>query len=173
MGLRVYADIEIRGVVYPTAVDAARALGVTDGTVRAAARNGTLHRVGLGQCFPEPMPIRIRGVVYPDAHTAARANGVTVSAIWQAMHKNKLDRVGLGPSYDRPSRAKPFAIGPARYVSMAAASVALGFSRDFISRELRRNRARAMERIIAAQMARDAGGRGAGVGGAQCRSREA
>lgn len=169
MGLRVYADIEIRGVVYPTAVDAARALGVTDGTVRAAARNGTLHRVGLGQCFPEPMPIRIRGVVYPDAHEAARAHGVTVSAVRQAMCRNRLDRVGLGPCRDRPSRARPFAVGPARYVSMAAASVALGFSRDFISRELRRNRARAMERIIAAQMARDA----ARAGGAQCRSREA
>jgi len=156
MGRTIYRDIEIRGVTYPTAPAAARALGVTPDTIRRARRNGTLHRVGLGRVGVEPMPIRIRGLDYADAHAAAVALGVTAAAVWQAAHKGTLDRVGLGPRRDNPSRARPVAIGSASYASMAVASKVLGFGESYISQALRRKSKRAMERIVAAQMAMEA-----------------
>ena len=156
MGQRIYRDLDIRGRVFSTAGAAAAHFGITENAVRAAARKGTLHRVGLGRPGAEPMPILIRGVFYASAHDAARALNVLPSAIWQALSQNRLDTVGLGPRCPRPHRSRAITIGPVTYPSLRAADRALGFVPGYISLALRRKSKHAGGRILAAAMAASA-----------------
>lgn len=160
MGVRLYRDLVVRGEVFPTAAAAAARFGVSADTVRIAARKGTLHRVGTGAVGSEPFPVRIRGVVYPSARAAAKALGVSPGAVWQALAQGDVDRIGLGPRCHRPHRSRAITLGGMRFASMAAADRALGFSPGYIAHSLRRGRRSALERIMAAAMARAEGRRG-------------
>lgn len=152
MGARKYGPIEIRGEVFPDVNAAAQRFGVTPDTVRIAARNGTLHRVGTGAVGKEPMRVLIRGVLYPDAHAAAKALRVTTQAVWKAIHEGREDALGLGPRCPRPHRSRPFAIGGLSWPSMAQASVDLGFCPSYVAHSLKSGRKAALERIVAAAM---------------------
>lgn len=151
MGATKHRNLEIRGVVYPTARAAAEAHGVTHSAILAAIRNGTLHRVGTGRTGVEPMPIRIRGEVFENAHLAAQRFGVRATAIYQAISQNRLDRIGLPLTFNGCG-SKPFSVGNLNFASMAQASVALGFGRDYISQATRRKSKHAAARILAAAM---------------------
>lgn len=150
MGARLHRDIEIRGVVYPTAQAAARALGVQAQTVRKAAQRGTLDSVGLGLSHPRPMPVRIRGRVYPSARAAAAALGVSQGAIRQALARGDPDSVGRR-RYNG-ARARPVAIGGLQFASMAEASRALGFSQSYVSKVLRGRSPVSRQRLLGAAM---------------------
>lgn len=78
--------VTIRGVAYPSQKAAAEALGVAKATVCAAAKRGTLDKVGLGLSQPgcEPAytrPTTVAGVTYPSRKAAAEALGVTLSQL--------------------------------------------------------------------------------------------
>lgn len=137
MGARKYRDIEVRGVVYPTAQAAAAALGVREITVLRAARLGRLDTLGLGAAGLQSMPVRIRGVVYPSAAAAASALGVGVSAVRQALARGREDRVGLPRHRKLPPNSAPgkaVSIGGFEFVSQVAADAALGLPRGTTSR---------------------------------------
>lgn len=152
MGKRLYRDIEIRGVVYPTVQAAAQAFGITPKAVTLAISKGTTHRIGTGAVGPEPMPVRVRGKLYPDAGAAAKALGLTRPAIYAAISEAREDRVGLAPVYN-VARSKPITIAGMAFPSMASASRALGFQPGFIAKALKRGSKRGQERILAAAMA--------------------
>lgn len=149
MGKRLYCNITIRGVTYPTAQAAARALAVQEQTVQRAARLGVLDQVGLGKGRKERLPVSVRGVVYPDAHSASAATGLAVNTIYNAIARGHADRVGLGPVYDRPPNAQPIVLGPLSFPSQTEAERVLGFSRGYISRAKRLGW---MESVVAAAM---------------------
>lgn len=150
MGRRAYRDIEIRGTVYATAQEAARALGVQCQTIRWAVKNGRLDHVGTGS-GPRPMPIRIRGQRFEDAHAAARHFGVTPQAVWSAIQVGDPDRVGRKGRYAHSS-SKPVRIAGRSFASMAQASLALGFERSYLSKTLKTGGPVARERVLAAAM---------------------
>lgn len=151
MGLRIYRDIEVRGVVYATAQDCARALGVTDQAVRRAVRSGCTRRLGLRQAHVEPMAVRIRDRVFPDARAAAAAFDVGVTAIYAAIARGEIDRIGLPPRRRNP-KSLPIVIGGLRFASMAEAERALGFRPGYIAHSRKLGRRSAMEKIVAAAM---------------------
>lgn len=93
MGKRVHENLEIRGVVYATAQEAAAVLGVQDQTVMIAARTGRLDGVGLAPPS-RPPEVVIRGVGYPSPRAAAEALGVSVNTVYAARSIGKLDSVG-------------------------------------------------------------------------------
>lgn len=150
MGKRKYRDIEIRGVVYPDAVSAARKLKVQPDTVRLAARLGTLDKVGLGVRIV-PTPVRIAGKVYPSAKAAGAAFGKTPHAVWKAIDEGDPDRIAR-PRCNARNKAKPVKIGPLSFPSMREASVKLGFGADYVSHALRRGSPQARQKILAAAM---------------------
>lgn len=152
MGRRIYRDIEIRGVTYPDANAASQALGVSADTVRLAARNGMLHRCGLGRVGVEPMSIRIGNKVFPDAAAAAKHFKVGRTAIYKAIENGDPDRIGRPRVYNG-ARSKPFQVCGLRFRSRREASLKLGFGAGYVSHALHRNSAHAKERIIAAAMA--------------------
>lgn len=150
---RKYRDITVRGVTYPTVQDAARALGVTPNTVYAAMHNGTLDDCGLGKVHPKPMPVRIRGRVYDTARDAARELGVPRQSIYAALRRGTVDNVGFGVAPDHaPIPPRVFKIGGMSWPSRRAASLALGFERNYISRAYSRNSTYQKQRILAAAM---------------------
>lgn len=151
MGRRKHQDIEIRGVVYPTVVDAARALDVTTNTVFKAIYKGTLHRVGTAAVGREPMPILVRGKVYENAAEAAAANNVSRPAVYAALSRGRPDRIGIRGAIS-PHGAKQFKVAGLVFPSLAAADRAFGFTPGYISRSLRSGSPRAAERIMGAAM---------------------
>ncbi|EEE36424.1 hypothetical protein RKLH11_257 [Rhodobacteraceae bacterium KLH11] len=151
MGKRLYRDIDIKGVTYPTVNDAAAHFGVQAETIRAAIRNGRIDTIGSGYRHRFPMRICIRGQVFPSAKAAAKHFNVTVGAIRQALSKDRLDAVGLPRKYNGAG-AKPVTIGRLEFPSMAAASRMLGFSSGYISKATRRRSLSAMQRILGAAM---------------------
>ncbi|RWR31342.1 hypothetical protein D2T31_04910 [Sinirhodobacter populi] len=133
MAPRIYTDIEIKGVRYATADDAARAVGVTPARIRAAIRLGQTDRLGVGRGSTiDPMPIRIRGVTYANARAAAAAIGVKVTAIYSALSQGRIDRVGL-PRKPNMARAKPCSIAGMSWPSEAAACRDMGLPVEYIS----------------------------------------
>ena len=151
MGQHIYRDIEIRGVRYPSASAAGKALGVTADAVRIAVRRGTLHRVGTGRVGAEPLPVCIRGKTFPDARAAAAHFGVCVSAVHSALAAGVPDRVGRKVPPPQP-RAKPVTLFGVDFPSHAEASRALGFRDDYLARALKRNTRSGQQRIMAAVM---------------------
>jgi hypothetical protein len=99
--------VEIRGIIYASQAEAARALGLHRTTIKRAAERGTLQFVGLGsgnnprshikkgQRIAE-RPITIRGVTYPSQVIAAEILGVKPNTICTARKRGTLDTVGTG-----------------------------------------------------------------------------
>lgn len=152
MGKRVHRDLVIRGVTYPTAQAAARALALSQETVMLAVRLGRLDRLGVGRGRRDPCPVRVRGKLYPSAKAAAGALSLKVSTIRRALSEGREENVGL-PHAHLPGNARSVVIGGLRFASMAEASRSLGFACDYVSHVLRRGRPVAQERLIAAAMA--------------------
>lgn len=153
MGARKYRDIEVRGVVYPTAQAAAAALGVREITVHKALQSGRLDTLGTGAAHPTPMRVRIAGRVFPDARAAAAHFGVTVGAVRNAILEGDPDRIARKRRGRRGVNAKPVTIGPVTFPSMRAADEALGYSHGIVSRILRRGGPRAREALVGRAMA--------------------
>lgn len=153
MGARIYQSIEIRGVTYPDLNAAADALGVHPNTVRAARRNGRLHRVGTGRVGTEPLPVRIAGQEFESAQAAAAHFGVAVGTVYSAVCDGDPDRI-VRPKRYNPWKSQPFSIGGLTFPSMREASRALGFkSEEYIAKAIKRGSRRGQERILAAAMA--------------------
>lgn len=138
-----YQNIEIRGVYYRDADEAAAAHGVQAQAIRSAARRGTLHRVGLGAKGKEPMRVCIRGEVFQDAKSAAKHFGVTPDAVRNAIWLGDPDRVGR----KRRVAGKPVSLWGLRFQTMSEASRALGLSRGYVSLALRRKSPAMLERV--------------------------
>lgn len=155
MGKRLHQNITIRGKVYPTAQAAAAALGVVSDTIHRAIREGRLDLVGLQrpESTRQGLPVRIRGRVYANAAAAAAVLKLTPNAVLRAVREGREDRVGLRQR-GRPAGC-PVVIGPHRFPSMRAASLALGFERSYVWWAFRKS-ATARARVLAAAMALDA-----------------
>ena len=101
-------EVVIRGVRYASQTEAAESLGLTQGTISSAVKNGTLDGVGLGigkkGHIPPDMrgqPSRcvelvVRGVRYPSHKAAAEALGVHRATVANAVKKGTLEGLGLG-----------------------------------------------------------------------------
>lgn len=75
--------VRIRGVVYPSVIAAARAMGVGRKTVERALDGGWIDEIGIirrkgGQPCKS---CTYRGKTYPSITAAAQANGVSKSAV--------------------------------------------------------------------------------------------
>lgn len=79
----------IRGEIYPSQTDAARAIGVHVSTVNRALDRGTEDNVGLGPQGHSHKPCTINGQRYPSRASAARALGVTPPAICRALSEGR------------------------------------------------------------------------------------
>jgi len=66
----------IRGKIYSSQSEAARALGVPQSAVFSAAEKGTLDGVGLGRNHSTKHPVSLDGVKYDSQADLARAIGV-------------------------------------------------------------------------------------------------
>lgn len=150
MSSRAIAPIEIRGKTYRTARIAAAELDVSLGSIYRAARNGTLHRVGLGDRGVEPMPVLIAGRVFQSAKVAAKYYGVSPGAVYLAIDDGDPDRIARA-TRDGCWRSKPVTFDPVTFPSSIAASRALGFESDhYVRGVLRRGSKRGLARIMAA-----------------------
>ena len=153
MGRRKYRDITIRGVTYPTAQAAARALGVQEQTVHVALRAGALDTVGMGSGHRAAMPVRVLGKTYPSARAAAAALGCTRTAIYRAITEGREDRFGTRPfAGAQKARAIPVSIAGMSWPSMAQASRALGFDASYVSHALSSGSPAMREALMAAAM---------------------
>lgn len=151
MGRRKYADIEVRGAVYPTARAAAQALGVDVKSVARACRSGRLDTLGLGRGRGHRMPVRIAGRDFAGLGEAAAHFGCTPSAISKAISDGDPDRVAR-KSRGGGTLSRPVVLGGVRFPSMAAASRALGFSSGYVAKVMGSGSARRRERLLAAAM---------------------
>lgn len=107
------------------------------------------------------MPVMIRGEVFPSAAAAADHFGIDVTTVYGAVANGRADQIGLGrgkrPKENRKNgRAREFAIGGVTYPSMADASEALGFARNYLAKTLRVGKERAKARVLRAAMAASA-----------------
>lgn len=88
-------SIEIRGVVYPSAKHAAKALGVRPITVYAALNRGRLDTVGIGQgkgskrplSGRKPKPLKIGNVEFESQIEADRQLGYSAGAVSNILRK--------------------------------------------------------------------------------------
>ncbi|WP_208348733.1 hypothetical protein [Pseudaestuariivita rosea] len=95
----------------------------------------------------------VRGVIYADAHAVAAAFGITASTVRDHARAGTLDRCGLGNEGKTGQfQPKPFVIGPLCFASLAEASRALGFGRNYINRANKTNSLAMQERILGAAM---------------------
>lgn len=138
MGQRMYSNLVVRGTVYATAQEAARALGVTEVTVHMAARLGRLDRLGLGRGRRAPTPVVVRGVTYPSALAVAEAFGVSRRAVYSAKARGALDRIGLPPA---TPPTMPVIVRGLSFASMSAAAAHFGVTRAAIWRAIDQGRA--------------------------------
>ena len=69
--------VRVRGVVYPSQRAAARALGVSEKTVRTALDAGRADMIGITGNGRPGKPCTYRGVEYPSLTAAAIACGVS------------------------------------------------------------------------------------------------
>lgn len=151
MGQRKHRNIVIRGITYPTAQHAARALGVSDTTVMLAVRRGKLDTCGTGASHPKPMPVHVGGRDFPTARAAAEHFGVTPGAIYKAIDDGEPERIGQPQEYNG-HRSRAFSIGGQTWPSMSAASRALGFGHGYIAQAIRKNRHSSMQKVLSAAM---------------------
>jgi hypothetical protein len=79
------------------------------------------------------MTVSVRGVTYPSAKHCADHFKVKVGSVYSALARNAADTIGLGSSQGG-SKRKPFTHGNLSWPSQQAASLALGFNRDYISK---------------------------------------
>lgn len=156
-GRRKYADIEIRGAVYPSVAAAARGLRISEGLVYKALKSGTLDRVGCvsPRGGHRPMPIAIRGQTFANARAAAKHFGVGVAAIYQALHEGNVDRISR-PRCDQPVNSRPITVCQRTWPSFAALSRALGRGETYVSIALRRGHRQAITEQVLALLMREA-----------------
>ena len=83
--------IRIRGVVYPSAKAAGKALGVHWNTILRALDDGRIDEVGIVRRIGgrPGTPCTFRGRRYPSMTAAAREHGVTLSAVSMAVRRRK------------------------------------------------------------------------------------
>lgn len=124
--------ITIRGVTYPSASAASRALGLHHSTVSIAKKRGTLEAVGLRN--HGNAPITIRGVDYPSIRQAATAIGVSHSTLMKAIKEGTVDGCGLG-------RGCPVMVRGVLYPNTKACADALGLAVATVQKALRKGRA--------------------------------
>lgn len=79
----------IRGVMYESMAEAARALGVSAHAIWDAAERGRLDRVGLGR-----RQVSVRGVEYESMSAAARGLGVNHATVRAAVARGTQDNIG-------------------------------------------------------------------------------
>lgn len=156
---RRWTNLTIRGVTYPTAADAAAALGITVSAVFMAAKKGQegLDRCGLRLHHPRPCPVRIGGVVYPTVPLAAAALGLKTSRIYQALAAGDVDRV-LRPPPPCLVRAVPLIVSGRHFPSHSALDRWIGMAEGYSARAIKRGgsaRARLFERVLAKAMAEE------------------
>jgi hypothetical protein len=79
--------VRIRGVLYPSQRAAARALGVTEKTIRNALDAGRIDDTGLGvrRGGRPGKPCTFLGKRYASMHEAARATGYSVATVSKAV----------------------------------------------------------------------------------------
>lgn len=156
-GRRKYADIQIRGSVYPSVAAAARALRISEGLVYKALKSGTLDRIGcIKPCGGHrPMPIAIRGQTFVNARAAAKHFGVGVAAIYQALHDGNVDRISR-PRCDQPVNSRPITVCQRTWPSFAALSRALGRGETYVSVALRRGHRQAITEQVLVLLMREA-----------------
>jgi hypothetical protein len=89
------------------------------------------------------MPIKVRGVTYPSVRATSQALGVTEKAVYSAIHRGAMDRLGLGTSTAR----QWWTIGPTTFRSTREASIALGFSANYLGWAMSKGGAAARKRV--------------------------
>lgn len=85
--------VRIRGKVYESAEEAAKAHGVSEATIKSAINRGREDYIGVGS---NKTPVTIRGKSYPTMVEASRALGISADSITHARQRGTLDNVGLG-----------------------------------------------------------------------------
>lgn len=148
---RIHTDLVIHGTTHADANVAADALGVCAMTIRAHARAGTLHRVGLGLSGVEPMRVCIRGRMFDSPADAAAHFGVDIGQVYRRLAAGDPDSIGK-PNDRGQHKAKSVTFGPLTFRSYAQASRELGFSSGYVGRAFERNSKTMKERILAAAM---------------------
>lgn len=80
--------VTIRGTLYPSQAEAARALGVSKAVINSAKRGGTLDFVGLGPAMGERSggakgrkPVTLNGTTFSSMSEAAASIGISVSEL--------------------------------------------------------------------------------------------
>ena len=95
--------VRIRGITYPSQRAAARALGVSERTVRNALDAGRIDEVGTREAKGGPggVPCTYRGQVFPSRIAAAIACGVSSKAVYRAVGRARDARISLPRQPDR------------------------------------------------------------------------
>lgn len=86
---------------------------------------------------PEPYPVMVRGKTYPNVAAAAKALKVSEATVYCGISRGDPDRIGTGTK--RPGNKRkvpPFTFGGLTFESKAAASLALGRNKKYVSRIL-------------------------------------
>lgn len=105
----------------------------------------------------EMMRVTIRGITYENAKAAAEALGVHKSTVYSAICRGVPDTIGLRRG-TRPKescksgKGRPFTIGGVTFASIAQASEALGFRRNYLATALLKGKAVTRHRIAQAAM---------------------
>lgn len=119
--------VVIRGEWYPSATQAAKAIGVSVPAVINAKKRGSLDMVGLGARAGKPrasgVPVTIRGVKYSSMKDAADALGLCRSTISSAQRSGQLDKAGLGTG---SNMAKPVMANFLEFPTISSAAEHLG-----------------------------------------------
>lgn len=133
-----YTQINIRGQVFADCRAVAKHFGVNRTTVSRAVKAGKQHTIGIGKGKRETMPVEIRGKVYPSAQAAAKHFKVSDKAIYRAIDKGTTDKIGLKRNWPAEKRnERPVTLYGMAFKSQRAASLALGFEKEFIGRLIR------------------------------------
>lgn len=95
--------VRIRGVTYPSHRIAARALGVSERTLRLALDAGRVDQVGLRRKKggAPGVPCVYRGQEYPSQIAAALACNVSTNSVYRAVRRAKGGRISLPRQPDR------------------------------------------------------------------------
>lgn len=133
--------VMVRGVVYETVAECAKALKVSRNAVKGAIARGREDFIGTGT--GNKVPVIIRGVTYPSQIAAAKALGVRPDTVANALARGRLDTVGngkgrapRGPSQWGGRPAQPVTLAGIDFPSMSEASRKLGFCDRYVQNVL-------------------------------------
>lgn len=155
--------LEVRGMRFESIAACAAHFGVSKNHVRLFMNRGRLDRLGIrkpgGGRRPDPegrMRVVVRGQEYRDVYECAAALGVKVGTVYAALSEGRMDGLGLGagpkPGTPNLARSHPIEIGPFKFPSMRAASIALGFSPTYVERARKGEKYYHWERVMAAAL---------------------